>query len=156
MNILISHTKNARFHTGHFTVTASRILLAMGRAQMVPQVFAKLHPKHKTPYVTHLCPGACFGYFQTQWNRWEDVCPLPYQGVGLTDAPRPAPGAITPVPKPGSDPKMIPPSIPGSDAPLPRPAPLPMKPPGTGSPLPTIPNAPMPGGAADPKGKFVR
>src|SRR5688572_19255937 len=29
----------------------------------------------KTPFQTHLCPGACFGYFQTQWSKWEDVCP---------------------------------------------------------------------------------
>lgn len=41
-----------------FYVSASRILLAMGRAQMVPQVFAKLHPKHKTPYVGILFVGA--------------------------------------------------------------------------------------------------
>ncbi|EMY34237.1 amino acid transporter [Arthrobacter crystallopoietes BAB-32] len=41
-----------------FYVSASRILLGMGRAQMVPQVFARLHPKHKTPYVGILFVGA--------------------------------------------------------------------------------------------------
>lgn len=34
-----------------FYVSASRILLGMGRAQMVPQMFARLHHKYKTPYV---------------------------------------------------------------------------------------------------------
>lgn len=52
--------------------------------------------KKKAPYVVQLCPGACFGYFQTQWHRWEDVCPLPYQGVGQSDAPRPSPGYVAP------------------------------------------------------------
>src|SRR5262245_29122939 len=39
-----------------------------------------LHGRHQ-PYTVNLCPGACFGYFQTQWRRWEEVCPYPYQGV---------------------------------------------------------------------------
>ena len=43
--------------------------------------------KSCTPYQTHLCPGACFGYFQTQWHRWDAACPIPYQGAGLTDSP---------------------------------------------------------------------
>lgn len=34
-----------------FYVSASRILLAMGRAQMVPQAFSRLHPKYKTPHL---------------------------------------------------------------------------------------------------------
>ncbi|MFE2656281.1 MULTISPECIES: APC family permease [unclassified Brevibacterium] len=34
-----------------FYVSASRILLAMGRAQMIPPVFARLHPKYKTPHI---------------------------------------------------------------------------------------------------------
>lgn len=33
-----------------FYVSASRILLGMGRAQMVPAIFARLHPKYKTPH----------------------------------------------------------------------------------------------------------
>jgi hypothetical protein len=46
--------------------------------------------KHdKGPYVVNLCPGACFGYFQTQWRKWDDVCPYPYQGIGVSDAPKP-------------------------------------------------------------------
>jgi hypothetical protein len=44
------------------------------------QVARYLH-KNRSPYVTQLAPGACFGYFQTQWHRWEDVCPLPYQAA---------------------------------------------------------------------------
>jgi hypothetical protein len=78
--------------------------------------------KKCTPYQTTLCPGACFGYFQTQWHRWENVCPIPYQGVGLTDAPlRNAPAATAPViptvptPKTGSSDTPLPkvPTIPG-------------------------------------------
>ena len=95
------------------------------------------------PYNTQLCPGACFGYFQTQWTRWEDVCPLPYQGVGLSDAPPPAPGYLTPVRPNGTLPKMPDPKKPngtGSELPPPRPAP------GTGMPMvPSIPTPPKPG-----------
>ncbi|MFO0805123.1 MAG: hypothetical protein U0791_18610 [Gemmataceae bacterium] len=75
------------------------------------------HGCHKscTPYVTTLCPGACFGYFQTQWHRWENVCPIPYQGVGLTDAPvRAAPPANV----------VVPPKTLGSDVPLPKNLPM--------------------------------
>jgi len=61
-------------------------------------------------YPVNLCPGACFGYFQTQWRKWDEVCPYPYLGQGVTDAPRlpgttaPKPGELTP-PRP-FDPKM--------------------------------------------------
>ncbi|MBA0127819.1 APC family permease [Haloechinothrix sp. YIM 98757] len=34
-----------------FTVAASRLLFAMGRARMIPQGFAQLHPRYRTPYV---------------------------------------------------------------------------------------------------------
>lgn len=40
-----------------FYVAASRILLGMGRAQMIPKMFAKLHPKYRTPYVGVLFVG---------------------------------------------------------------------------------------------------
>ena len=71
--------------------------------------------KSCTPYVTTLCPGACFGYFQTQWHRWENVCPIPYQGVGLTDAPvRAAPPAVP----------VVVPKTTGSDVPLPKNLPM--------------------------------
>jgi hypothetical protein len=56
--------------------------------------------KSKTPYQVHLCPGACFGYFQTQWRRWDEVCPYPYLGMGVNDAPR-IPGTPMPPPKSG-------------------------------------------------------
>lgn len=70
----------------------------------------------KKPVVGQLRAGACYGYFQTQWHRWEDVCPIPYQGVGQNDTPRQAPV-----------PPAIPFSTPRSDAP-PKvgPAPMPM------------------------------
>lgn len=41
-----------------FYLSSSRLLLAMGRAQMIPQAFARLHPKHKTPYVGIIFVGA--------------------------------------------------------------------------------------------------
>ncbi|TMN21542.1 APC family permease [Lentibacillus cibarius] len=33
-----------------FYVASSRLLFAMGRAKIIPSVFAKLHPTHRTPY----------------------------------------------------------------------------------------------------------
>ena len=105
-----------------------------------------LFHKNKAPYVVNLCPGACFGYFQTQWHRWEDVCPLPYQGVGQSDAPPPAPGYVAPVPQPRQLPEVKPEATPGekkngkgTEVPEPRP----VKPTGPGG-LPSIPNVPMP------------
>ena len=97
------------------------------------------HHKECTPYVTHLRPGACFGYFQTQWHRWENVCPLPYQGVGLNDAPplpTPAatgsdnpvgPGAGAPPSGKSGDPLPNPTKSP-ENAPKPDPLPLPPMP----------------------------
>lgn len=34
-----------------FYVSASRLMFAMGRAQMVPSAFARVHPRHRTPHV---------------------------------------------------------------------------------------------------------
>jgi hypothetical protein len=78
--------------------------------------------QHKNkPYVVNLCPGACFGYFQTQWRKWEDVCPYPYLGIGMSDAPNPpmpklktpseklpTPGGKLPEPRPSEPQKMVP------------------------------------------------
>lgn len=78
---------------------------------------SNLHRDKKAPYPVTLCPGACFGYFQTQWRKWDEVCPYPYLGVGVSDAPRqpagvlnPPPGGLTP-PRP-LDPKMTDPKMP--------------------------------------------
>src|SRR5437588_3273 len=30
-----------------------------------------IHSHTKGPYIVNLCPGACFGYFQTQWRKWD-------------------------------------------------------------------------------------
>jgi hypothetical protein len=57
------------------------------------------HHHDKGPYVVNLCPGACFGYFQTQWRKWDDVCPYPYQGISVSDAPRPV-APLLPAPTP--------------------------------------------------------
>lgn len=37
-----------------FYVAGSRVMLAMSRAQMVPPVFQRIHPRYRTPYVSIL------------------------------------------------------------------------------------------------------
>lgn len=73
----------------------------------------------KAPFPVTLCPGACFGYFQTQWRKWDEVCPYPYLGQGVSDAAK-TPGSVT-SPRPGElgqprsvDPKMPDPKKVGS------------------------------------------
>jgi hypothetical protein len=83
----------------------------------------------RKPVVGQLRPGACFGYFQTQWHRWEDVCPIPYQGTGLNDAPLRAP-TVGPGGAPavgGAGPKStLPlPKSDGSSVPMTTPMPMP-------------------------------
>lgn len=41
-----------------FIVGASRVLFALAESGHVPKIFAKIHPKHKTPYVGILAIGA--------------------------------------------------------------------------------------------------
>src|SRR5699024_3818644 len=41
-----------------FFLSASRLLLSMGRAQMIPQSFGRLHHRYKTPYVGIIFVGA--------------------------------------------------------------------------------------------------
>ena len=75
------------------------------------------HSHNRGPFVVNLCPGACFGYFQTQWRRWEQVCPYPYQGINVTDAAKsPSPNLpsasdrVPPMKKPDAslpDPRQI-------------------------------------------------
>lgn len=57
----------------------------------------------KAPYPVTLCPGACFGYFQTQWRKWDEVCPYPYTGVGVSDAARVPGASVNPRPGTGLD-----------------------------------------------------
>ena len=67
-----------------------------------------LHKDKKAMYPVTLCPGACFGYFQTQWRKWDEVCPYPYLGIGVSDAPKtPRTGSELGVPRP-ADPKLMP------------------------------------------------
>ena len=66
------------------------------------------HKASRTPFNVTLCPGACFGYFQTQWRKWDEACPYPYLGTGVSDAPRLPAGVLNPRPV-------------GSDLPAPRP-----------------------------------
>jgi hypothetical protein len=82
--------------------------------------------KDKNPYPVTLCPGACFGYFQTQWRKWDEVCPYPYLGMGASDAGR-LPGAMPP-PQPTSD--------------LPPPRPVEPKKNGGSDTLPPVPPGP--------------
>lgn len=90
--------------------------------------------KNKTPFQVNLCPGACFGYFQPQWRKWDDVCPYPYIGHGVGDAPRPAAPVIN-VPRPGGE--LSPPRpLPGTEKEK-------MEPKGSGLP-------PIPGGKFSP------
>jgi len=87
----------------------------------------------KGMYQVNLCPGACFGYFQTQWRKWDEVCPYPYLGTGVNDAPRPPAGVLNPK-APNSGGELNPPR------PVdPKGAPEPKK---TGSDLPPIPSVP--------------
>src|SRR5262245_24436037 len=79
-------------------------------------------------YQVNLCPGACFGYFQTQWRKWDEVCPYPYSGVGPGNQSNPPTGPL--IPQPGSrslpmprptDPNTIPPKQPSGNGLLPIP-----------------------------------
>jgi hypothetical protein len=119
--------------------------------KMLPGLLRK---GQKAPFNVTLCPGSCFGYFQTQWRKWDDVCPYPYLGVGVSDAPR-LPGA--PLPPQGSglnpprpldpkvtDPKKTDPK--GTDPKMTDPKKVGAVPPSGGSAyhsyLPAIPTAP--------------
>ena len=53
-------------------------------------------------------PGACFGYFQTQWRKWDDVCPYPCQGIGVSDAPAAGPRSSRCVQASGDDASLFP------------------------------------------------
>jgi hypothetical protein len=81
----------------------------------------------KGPYVVNLCPGACFGYFQTQWRKWDDVCPYPYQGIGVSDAPKPVAPVLPGISKPATT--------------IPTPRPVDTKPMSSNYTLPSIPVA---------------
>lgn len=123
----------------------------------------------KRPTVPTLAPGACFGYFPTQWNKWEDVCPLPYNPPAEAAAPgkRPTPPPIPPAnlpddgKKPAGNGAAKPAEPPKSDAPPAKPAdpkpvdPKPADPKAGAVPMPTIP--PIPDAVIPPtlpKGKF--
>jgi hypothetical protein len=102
-------------------------------------------PTHnKPPYVVNLCPGACFGYFQTQWRRWDEVCPYPYQGTGVSDAARP-PSPFLPSPSVSDRPPVDKKGKDGGALPDPRPIDpktgKPIVPPPSGG-LPPIPPPP--------------
>jgi hypothetical protein len=100
---------------------------------------ARFGHKNTGPFQVNLCPGACFGYFQTQWRKWEDVCPYPYIGHGVTDSPRrPTPSAL---PRPGGPGGELTPPRP-IDPKMGEPKKMPA-PPGGLPPIPGIPD-PMP------------
>ncbi|MBA4063022.1 MAG: hypothetical protein C0501_04810 [Isosphaera sp.] len=66
------------------------------------------------PTTVQLAPGACFGYFPTQWRKWDEVCPYPYSPAGLSEGQRP------PVPYPGYGDRPEP-KGPNGELPTPRP-----------------------------------
>jgi hypothetical protein len=126
-----------------------------------------LHKGGKAPFPVTLCPGACFGYFQTQWRKWDEVCPYPYLGMGpsggaqSTNAPQtpgtgPRPGELTqprPVDPKMADPKMPDPKKTGS---LNLPA-IPVAPVTPTAAAPTRPVATVaPAAATAPVNKFAR
>jgi hypothetical protein len=106
---------------------------------------SRMHfPKRCNTGVPQIAPGSCFGYFPTQWSRWEDVCPVQYSGLGLSNLPPPPPVPTTPtvpsapMPKPDVNGKN---GKKNGELPPPRPSPMPK---GAGAtPLPSIPT-PMP------------
>jgi hypothetical protein len=104
------------------------------------QLLGHIHAKKIT--VPTLCPGACFGYFQTKWNRWEDVCSHYYQGINVSDAPKaPIPAAKTPIgAKAPPATTTVPMPMPNPTVPVPSPLPAPSTVP---NPMGTIPVPPI-------------
>lgn len=108
--------------------------------------------RQKDPYVVNLCPGACFGYFPTQWRSWEEVCPTgvaidPHKAVPPYVPPasdRPLPDMKLPDVKKNGDgvpaPRTVDPKT-GMGATLPPPS-VSVMPSSTGGVLPTIPAYP--------------
>ncbi len=95
--------------------------------------------KKKKPYQVTLNPGACFGHFQTQWRRWDEVCPYPYGGSGVSDAGR-LPGTKgSELNPPRQANPMVPSKMPDPTKPVTNPPSTPKR----GSDLPPIP--PVPG-----------
>ncbi|MCI0703619.1 MAG: hypothetical protein L0241_21265 [Planctomycetia bacterium] len=103
--------------------------VAIGGPALLGKGHARPH-KGKELYSVNLCPGACFGYFQTQWRKWDEVCPYPYLGIGPGNISNPPTGPFIPKPPvlvPGTpltpprplDPKMLDPKkTGGSDLPM--------------------------------------
>jgi hypothetical protein len=69
-------------------------------------------------YHPTICPGSCFGYFQTNWTAWEQACPnwcgdqAPVAGPAVVTTP--APAVQVPV-APASAPKTLPPTAPAKE-----------------------------------------
>jgi hypothetical protein len=104
---------------------------------------SNLHRDKKAPYPVNLCPGACFGYFQTQWRKWDEVCPYPYLGIGPGNNSSPPAGPYFP---PHTPPTGVQPSTaPNGTLPAPRPLDPKMTTPkkiGSTGELPPIPTPP--------------
>src|SRR5262245_4767778 len=95
--------------------TCESIAPAAGNCASCGPTHPSILQRHRSPSETNLCPGSCFGYFPTQWRKWEEVCPASYPGAITTDPHPPVPYPMIP---PSSDklPKksgMVPPPPPG-------------------------------------------
>jgi hypothetical protein len=77
-----------------------------------------------------ILPGSCFGYFQTRWTAWKDVCPesncAAPAGVSAPPATPDEPTKLTPAVEEMTPPR---PAVPPADpVPAPAPAPVPLPP----------------------------
>jgi amino acid transporter len=68
-----------------FYVSTSRLLFAMGRAQVLPKAFGKLHPKYKTPYVGIFFTMA-FCFFAPFFGRQALLWVVDMSALGVTIA----------------------------------------------------------------------
>jgi len=67
-------------HPGGNCTACEVVPMSHTRVRLTPHHNWLENHKPLPPITVNLCPGACFGHFQTQWRKWEDACPYPYTG----------------------------------------------------------------------------
>jgi hypothetical protein len=109
---------------------------ASGNCAGCPSAPSRFAAHHKKPaLVVGCCPGSCFGYFPTQWRKWDEACPPAYQVIGDVVQPPYLPPASDRAPAGKKNGDGLPPPRgidPKNGIPMPPPAP------GVGT-LPSIP-----------------